>query len=112
VLVPTDTPVLTVLRNLSVFGHSDPMGPYPELLFEGVRIPASHLLGSAGAGVAIGQARLGPARVHHCIRAIGACEVLMARAYSDIAEPVAIMKVGCSSAGVAAAALIWRPPCP
>jgi acyl-CoA dehydrogenase len=78
VLVPTHTPGLTVLRNLSVFGHSDPIGPHPELLFEGVRIPTGNLLGSEGAGFAIGQARLGPARVHHCMRAIGACEVLLA----------------------------------
>lgn len=78
VLVPVGTPGLAVLRTLSVFGHSDPVSPHPELLFEDVRVPVTNLLGTEGSGFAIGQARLGPARVHHCMRAIGACEVLLA----------------------------------
>lgn len=77
-LVPRDTPGVTVLREMSVFGHVDPIGPHPELMLENVRVPVENRLGDEGAGFAIGQARLGPARVHHCMRAIGTCEVLLA----------------------------------
>ena len=78
VIVPTNTPGITHLRDLPTFGHLDRVSPHPELLFENVRIPVENLLGAEGAGFAIGQGRLGPARIHHCMRAIGACEVLVA----------------------------------
>jgi len=68
VLVPRDTPGLTVVRSLSVFGYHDPEG-HGELLFEDVRVPASNVIASEGAGFMIGQAR-----IHHCMRAIGAAE--------------------------------------
>lgn len=77
VIVPTDSPGLTVVRNLSVLHHVDHRTPHTELLFEDVEIPVSNRLGEEGGGFLIGQARLGPARVHHCMRAIGRCEVLI-----------------------------------
>ena len=76
-LIPRHTPGINVIRNLPVFDHFSETNLHPELEFNNVRVPASNLLGDAGAGFAIGQARLGPARLHHCMRAIGECEVLI-----------------------------------
>ena len=76
-LIPRHTPGISVVRNLPVFDHLSETNLHPELEFNNVRVPASNLLGDAGAGFAIGQARLGPARLHHCMRAIGECEVLI-----------------------------------
>lgn len=76
VLVPLDTPGVEVLRNISVVHHQSPEG-HCEIVLRGVRVPAGCLLGDWGAGFAMAQARLGPGRVHHCMRAIGQCELAL-----------------------------------
>jgi len=72
-IVPIDSPGLTIVRNLPKFGYLDPDG-HVELTLEDVRLPSSAVLGQVGGGFAIGQARLGPARVQHCMRIIGIAE--------------------------------------
>ncbi|HST65899.1 MAG TPA: acyl-CoA dehydrogenase family protein [Mycobacteriales bacterium] len=88
VLVPVDTPGVTIVRDLPVLGRHDQHG-HAEVRFDGVRVPVGNILGEEGGGFAAAQARLGPGRIHHCMRALGAAEralaLMVARANSRVA---------------------------
>lgn len=108
ILVPRDTPGVTIVRSLPVMGYMDNES-HCEVLFENVRVPASNLLGEEGSGFAIAQARLGPGRIHHCMRSIGsasyALELMCQRASSRVAFGKPLADQGIIREWIAASAM-------
>ncbi|HEY3833439.1 MAG TPA: acyl-CoA dehydrogenase family protein [Acidimicrobiia bacterium] len=91
ILVPMDTPGVQVRRGLTVFGHDEGPG-HAETFWENVRVPKEYMLGEEGAGFAIAQARLGPGRIHHCMRAVGMSEAALELMCMRVQQRVAFGK--------------------
>lgn len=92
IIVPTDTPGFNLVRNIPVMGHEgDGYSSHGEILFEGCRVPRENLLGAEGQGFVMAQERLGPGRIHHCMRWLGICrrafDLMCARASERVISP-------------------------
>ncbi len=91
IIVPTDTPGFNLIRNISVMGHAgDDYSSHGEIMYENCRVPLSNLLGPEGNGFVIAQDRLGPGRIHHCMRWMGVCN----RSFEMMCQRAAERKIG------------------